>query len=574
MTNPNDHPPLYKLVVQTHAGVFKHELVLDGILGLQPGQQALNLTDGPSLEVRPNGDCRQATFGGVGDQLNIGYEDVVDIFWSEDGGLTWRSRWAGYADTVAPRRDPEPHGYVLNGLRQRLDRVEARLPIAQAAPNQQFAQLMNDLIDSGQVGEALRRPPLPALGTGSQRARILPRYESVMEIAEKWLTGDLEDGSPGLGDYGVNAQRLPIWGPAEGLHVFDEQDGVLMNGKAGSSAKLRTHVRATWTKPGRGPYAVFGESLLADQEGVQTTALIQVADPAVYGYSSRREPLKPLASYFTRAPCTSVAARWTPGSGYTSTGRAIATSSASVVLRGVTVWAPALVDGGVDILNDASITTAVSVQTPEPTSGALPAQGGTFEIEATYAPSPVPWGVAAHAVGGIITGFIFDQVLDVRCPPPDDGGLLLFPDEVRQWITEHWDASLTSRVAVRIARTGTGPVHLTTLGALFLNEPAVKKAVQRLAHLPVQDPENIRVPGWNVEPRAWVTCIYRNSDGTEQGRTEARRADLYRYTIDEGGQQWTEVQVAQADEADELAFAAVLERQANRAAVQASMNSN
>ena len=568
MTNPNDHPPLYKLVVLDHAGAFRHELVLDSLTGLLPGQRALNLTDGPVLEVRPGGDCRQASISGVAAHLNIRYEDLIEVWWSDDRGVTWRPRWAGYADTVPSTRDPDAQPYTLLGLRQRLDRVEARVPIPQGYPNHQWTRLINDCIDSGQLGAALKRAPDAGQGIGAVRAEILPRYESVMMIADKWLTADLEDATAGIGDYGVNARREPIWGKPGGLHILDEADGVIMEGKAGSSARLRTHIRATWIKPGPGPYLVFGKSLLKEQEGAQTSLLVQVADPNLYGHSTRRELLQRLPKFFTRAPCISAEASWEPGGGL-----GVGRNGGGVIVVG-NITGSATITGDVNALNDQDAATFMTVAAA-PVKGTdgkfAPPLGGTFAVTVTYPPGPVPWGVAAHVLGGIITGFVFDGVLDVQCPPGQDG-LLLFPDEVREWIAEHWNPNDTSRITVRIARTGNGEVQLTTLGALFMDEAEVKRAVQRLAHLPTIDPETIRVPGWNIEPHAFVTCIYRNPDGTEAGRTEGRRVDLYRYVVDADGQQWTEINVGQADEADELAAAALMERRAVTAAQQAAMS--
>ncbi|MBZ9753012.1 hypothetical protein K7W42_19420 [Deinococcus sp. HMF7604] len=567
MTNPNDCPPLYKFVVLTHAGAFKHDLVLDGLGTLATGQQALRLADGPVLEVRPGGDCRQASFSGVSSHLGIGYEDLVEVWWSEDGGATWQARWSGSADTVPALRHPDADGYVLYGLRQRLDRVEVRETIPQDFPNRQWAQMLTAVIASGQLGQAVKVPQLPSIGIGTPRPAIVPRYESPMQIADKWLTADLEDASAGIGDYGVNAQRQPIWGKPDGLHIFDERDGVIIQGQRGSSAKLRTHVRATWNRPGPGPYEVFGQSLLGQQEGAQTTLLVQVADPAVYGHSSRRELLKPLPQYFTRAPCIGVSADWTPGAGT----RAPVVVGGQATLVPLAPWAAVGFHGDLNSLNDGDVNTALAVYGPptvqDPHTGQLvTAQGGTFLVRVKYPPGPVPWGVAVHVLGGIVTGFLFDDVLDVRCPPEPDG-LLLFPDEVRQWIADHWDSGALSEVAVRVARTGTGPIYLTTLGMLFMDEAAVKRDVMRLAHLPTPEPETIRVPGWNVAPRAFVTCIYRAPDGSEEGRSEARRADLYRYVIDEDGQAWTEVQVGQADDADDVAQAAQAERRVQQAAL-------
>lgn len=573
MTNPNDHPPLYKLRVSTHAGTFRHELVLDSLWGLMDGQQVLNLTDGPALEVRPGGDCRQASFSGVGADLDIGYRDLVEVLWSDDRGGSWKARWAGYADTVAPARDPEPGPYVLYGLRQRLDQVEARKTIAQDYPNRQFAQLMNDLIDSGQIGQALNRTPVPEIGVGEIRPAIVPRYESVLQVADKWLAASsgsdtTESQSLGLSDYGVDATRTPIWGTPDGTHILDEADGVLIQGQAGSSARLRTHIRATFVAPGRGPYLYFSQSLLAEQEGTQATALIQVADPAAYGYSSAREILEPLARYFTRAPCVAVQARWTAGSGYSQGGTI---QSGNATLAGFVSWVDCALRGSVESLNDGDLSTSVAVIPPvNPDATTPPWQGGTFLVEVTYSPGPVPFGVAVHAVGGIVTGFVFDEVLDVRCSP-DENGFLLFPDEVRQWITDHWDPQVPSKCAIRIARTGTGGVNLTTFGALFLDEARVRSAVRQYAHLPVPDPETFRVPGWDVAPLAYVIGVYRNPDGTEQERSAPRQVDVYRYVVDADGQQWTEVQVAQGDDADDQAARAQIERIARTEAVKAAL---
>lgn len=557
MPNPNDHPALYLVRVYDHAGVFRHDRILDGPGG---AQAPLQLTDGPVLEVRPGGDCRQGSFSGVGQDLDIHYEDIVEVWWSEDGGESWNPRWAGYADTVPNSRDLDPGPVTLLGLRQRLDRVEARTTIAQDSPNRQWAQLINDTLATGQLGGAIQPAPVPAAGVGAVRPAIVPRYESVMMIADKWLTADLEDASAGIGDYGVNARREPIWGKPGGLHVLDEAAGAIIQGKAGSSAKLRTHIRATWNKPGPGPYLFFGESILQEQEGAQTTLLVQVADPDLYGYSSRRELLQPLPKFFTRSAVTNVTAEWTPGTGY-----ATQSASGDLVTRGGAGYQPATVTGDPAALNDQDPDTVVNVAAPADT------QGGTFRVQVRYPPGPVPWGVAVHVVGGIVTGFLFDGVLDVRCPP-DPNGLLLFPDEVRAWITARWDAGVNSHVAVRIARTGTSDVQLSTFGALFIDEAEVKAAVQRLAHLPTPDPETIRVPGWNHDPVGFVTAIYRHPDGTEAGRTESRRADLYRYVVDDDGQQWTEIQVGQADDAEDVQYAAQVERLARTTATQAALN--
>lgn len=554
--NPNYHPPLYKLRVFTHAGAFRHELILDGLSGLSDGQRPLLLTGGPTFEVRPGGDCRQASFEAVGAHLDIHYEDLVELWWSDDGGDTWAARWAGYADTVAGARNPDPDGYVLYGLRQRLDRVEVRDRVPQDFPNRQWIAMLNAVIASGQLGQALQVLPLPA-GVGSVRPAIEPRYESVMQIADKWLVAELDDPTASLGDYGVNARREPIWGKPDGLHVFDEADGVIITSKAGSSAGLRTHVRVTWAKPGLGPYAVFGSPILTEQQGAQTTLLVPVADPDAYGFSVRRELMKPLPQYFTRAPCQGVRADWISGN-------PLAVNTGMLVL-------PATCTGDVNTLNDTNPGTGVTVALTGNPASATP--GGTYRVEVTYPPGPVPWGVVAQVTGGTITGFVFDGALDVRCPPPDGSGLLLFPDEVRDWIARHWDPAVTSRIEVHVARSGTGSVQVTTFGALFLDEAAVRRDVMRLAHLPTPNPETIRVPGWAVEPLAFVTCIYRHPDGTEAGRAEGRRADVYRYVVDDDGEAWTEVSVGQADDADDVAAASLTDRRVVRAAQQAALGS-
>lgn len=585
MTNPNDHPPLYKLRVYTHAGVFKHELVLDSLSGLSPGQVALNLTDGPSLKVKPGGDCQQADFSGVGDDLGITYQDLVEILWSDDQGATWTSRWAGYADTVAPQRDPEPYGYVCYGLRQRLDRVEARQTVAQDYPNRQFAQLINDLIDSGQVGQAINRMVVPEVGVGEVRPAILPRYESVLTVADKWLSDDsastMEASSDenstatadatGLSGYGIDATRTPIWGKAGGVHVLDEADGVLIESKPGSSARLRTHIRVTFVAVGKGPYIAFSKSLLGDQEGVQATTLIQVADPDVYGQSSTREVLQPLARYFTRAPCIAVKAIWSPGSGYVETGQA---AGASGITGGIVVYQNCEVQGDVATLNDGDIATSVYVVPPvnkDPAAKGALLAGGTFLVEVTYPPGPVPFGVVVHAVGGTVSGFLFDGVLDVRCAP-DDNGFLIFPDEIRDWIGARWNGAGTSRCQIRVSRSGTAGINVTTFGAVYLDGAQVRLAVQQYAHLPTANPETFRVPGWNVDPLAYVVGVYRDPDGTESGRSDPKQVDVYNYVVDAEGQQWTEVQVAQGDEADDVAMRAMIERLARTEAVKAALS--
>ena len=103
--------------------------------------------------------------------------------------------------------------------------------------------------------------------------------------------------------------------------------------------------------------------------------------------------------------------------------------------------------------------------------------------------------------------------------------------------------------------------------------PATARSIVARADKPRQLARFLAAPikhGRKPEP---IAFRYRHPDGTEAGRSEARRADVYRYVVDDDGQAWTEVSVGQADDADDVAAAGLTERRMVRTAQQAALGS-
>ena len=551
----------YRLEVLSPEGTFKHFRELGGV-------NELRLDGGPRrMEVRGNGDCREATFEGDPVSLGIGPRDIVVVQFRTGPIQPWRNRYAGVT-VVNGSADSELGRYKLQGFRmRRLNEVEVRGTLEEMDLGQQVRTLFAQLIDSGQVGDALLLPyylEIPDLNRTS--AAIDGNYWPVAKLIDERLKGRSRrsqtylnaDGSTSNRDenpdWGVNANRAPIFGYPTGLLEVDElDDRVEIDGLDVDSTALVTDIRLIWarTLQAGAVYSLVSETssirdaVRTDEDLARAGPLTRTVSVAshTYGQAWRSVAVPANAELFRQLEAPTV----------------VVDVSASIYSDSSSAGTPT-VTGESAMLADNSPETAIEITAP---TGAL---GLTYRLTLDYPDStPLPDGFALAVENGVVNSV---NVIGRATIAPDSavtllnvqrpsGPLALFPSRLRDGrLASRWGGG--KRLVVTVEHLDLKTPLRISAAALVAADPDLMLAVAApLARIPVQDPATVRLPGWDTDPVPKVRITRRNVLGAVTAVRELP-VELFVYDTDEDGELYTEIRCGQSDDAEKLSFAAAI----------------
>ncbi|QLG10989.1 hypothetical protein HLB42_09550 [Deinococcus sp. D7000] len=562
----------YRLEVLSPEGTFKHYRELGGV-------NELRLDGGPRrMEVRGNGDCREATFEGDPVSLGIGPRDIVTVQFRTGPIQPWRNRYAGVA-VVSGSADSEIGRYKLQGFRmRRLNEVEVRGTLDEMDLGRQMRTLFVRLIESGQLGTALLLPytyEIPDLDLTS--AAIDGNYWPVAKLIDERLKGRSRrnqtylnaDGSTSNRDenpdWGVNANRVPVFGYPTGLLEVDElDDGVEIDGLDVDSTALVTDIRLIWarTLQAGAVYSLVSETgslrdaVRTDEDLAKAGPLtreVPVA-PHTYGQAWRSVAVPANAELFRQLEAPDVIVDVAIGV-YGDSGPA----------------GTPTVTGESAMLADNSPNTAVEIQAP---AGVL---GLTYRLTLDYPDdTPLPDGFALATENGVVQSVSVigrattapDSAVTLLSVQRPSGPLSLFPTRLRdERLAPRWGGGKRLVVTVEHLDLLT-PVRISA-AALVHADPELMLAVAApLARIPVQDPATVRLPGWDIDPVPKVRITRRNVLGAVTAVRELP-VDLLVYDVDEDGELYTEIRCGQSDDAEKLSFATAITKKDEAATLDA-----
>ncbi|AFD27728.1 hypothetical protein [Deinococcus gobiensis] len=553
----------YRLRVLDPQGTERHILELDPPL---TSGTPLYLAGGVRrMEVRPIGDCREATFEGDPASLGIGPRDTVQVQYRPNASTAWRNRYAGTVVVSGSSRS-EIGRYKLQGFRyRRLTEVECRTLLTEADLGAQVRQLFTDLIASGQLGTTLQTPDLTGIPNRNvTSAALAPNWWHAARLLDERLKGRDKQTTTYLQadgstvnqevnpDWGVNADLRPVFGYPDGVLEIDERmTGVEIDGMDLDSTVLVTDVRVLFA---RTMNAQSGESLVYPgsdlrkgttyrddlKAGRPIAHEIPVA-PRTWGVGWRTLPLGADAALF--APLT-------PGG--------LRVGVAVALYTGPGARDP-IMTGEASALWDNRSDTTVSIQAP-PSASAI-----TYSLTLTYPDdTPLPDGVlvaaqnagvelvslsARNDAGGVIT--------QLMVPTSPVAPLYLLPGATRdERLAPSWGRSKEVTFWLRHVDLS-APVVISAACLARADQGLLHASADPLARTPTLNPVTARIPSWDVEPAATARLTLRDVAGKV---VEIRELpiDLLVYDVDEDGQLYTEVRCGQSDDAEALSFGGVL----------------
>ncbi|CAM4237333.1 hypothetical protein [Deinococcus marmoris] len=556
----------YRLEVLSPEGTFKHFRELGGV-------NELRLDGGPRrMEVRGNGDCREGTFEGDPVTLGIGPRDIVSVQYRTGPQGVWRNRYAGVA-LVSGSADSEIGRYKLQGFRmKRLTELEVRGTLPEMDLGAQVRELFNQLNASGQlgldgqIGPLLIRPDEPGIpDLGITSAAIDGNFWSVAKLIDERLKGrsrrsqtylnadgstENRDENP---DWGVNADRRPVFGYPAGLLEVDEADeGVEIDGLDVDSTALVTDVRLIWARTLQaGAVSSLLNTAANPRDFVEVAENLSKAGPLTrevsvaprtYGQAWRSVGVPANAELFVGVEATTVTV----------------SIAVAIYADGTTPEQPT-VTGDSAVLSDGLPGTAIEISAPPGAAGLV------YSLELDHLDSaPLPDGVALIVDGGAVrtvtvagrSGDAGDNV-SIRIDRPALGnGLALFPDWLRGRLAGRWNTS--KRLIFRVEHANPNMPLRISAAALIYADPDLMLAVAGpLARLPIQNPVTVRLPGWETDPAPKVRITRRSLSGAVTLVRELP-VDLIVYDVDEDGELYTEVRCGQSDDAEKLSFATAI----------------
>lgn len=561
----------YRLEVLSPEGTFKHYRELGGV-------NELRLDGGPRrMEVRGNGDCREATFEGDPVSLGIGPRDIVTVQFRTGPIQPWRNRYVGVA-VVSGSADSEIGRYKLQGFRmRRLNEVEVRGTLDEMDLGAQVRTLFVRLIESGQLGTALLLPytyEIPDLDLTS--AAIDGNYWPVAKLIDERLKGRSRrsqtylnaDGSTSNRDenpdWGVNANRVPVFGYPNGLLEVDElDDGVEIDGLDVDSTALVTDIRLIWARTLQaGAVSTLLNESANPREFIKTAEDLSKAGPLtrevavaprIYGQAWRSVAVPANAELFKGIEATTLTVNITT----------------AIYAEGTTPGQPT-VTGESEFLSDGQADTAVEISAPAGATGVV------YRLDLDHPDSvPLPDGVALTVEGGTVrsvtvagrSGESGDN-LSINIDRPSFGqGLGLFPDRLRDQLAARWNIS--KRLIITVEQATPNTSLRISAAALVHADPDLLLAVAApLARVPVQDPATVRLPGWDTDPVPKVRITRRNVLGAVTAVRELP-VDLLVYDVDEDGELYTEIRCGQSDDAEKLSFATAITKKDEAATLDA-----
>ncbi|GAA5503024.1 hypothetical protein Dxin01_02773 [Deinococcus xinjiangensis] len=567
----------YRLRVLDPQGEEKHVLELNPPL---TSGTPLYLDGGVRrMEVRGNGDCREATFEGDPLTLGIGPRDTVQVQWRPDRLSNWRNRYAGTVVVNGSTETDETGKYKLQGLSiRRLKEVEVRKTLLQDDLGAQLRQLFSDLVNSGQLGKTLQKPTeasIPNLNVTS--AALSPNYRHVDELIDKYLKGRSTQTKTYLNpdggtdnrtvtpDWGVTGDLVPVFGYPAGVLELDEGTlGVTVDGFDVDSTTLVTDVRVMFTKTMQASQILAVNGLIGGRTPISAetrsifplTLPLSVA-PRTFGESWRNLPLGTQAEYFTPEAGVRFAA----------------------VAQFIDIFSPEenvpVASGQVEALADTDPNTYIELGRPS----RLPSD---YVLKLFFGEGECPVGFRLNILsspGYTVVARVYghDGVNEGRMvainPLPGTADMYLFPsaiiDEVRASLkrdrTLEVGIALTTSSSVTIKNGSTSttssvtpsPLRIATMSFLHINQAMMLQLAQPLARLPWINAVSVRVEGWAVEPAPTLRLTRRDAAGQSLGFRELP-IDLMVYDIDPDGEMYTEIRCGQTDDAEALSWASTI----------------
>ncbi|OLV20110.1 hypothetical protein [Deinococcus marmoris] len=557
----------YRLEVLSPEGTFRF------YRQLEMGPDELRLDGGPRrMEVRGNGDCREATFEGDPVSLGIGPRDIVTVQFRSGPNAIWRNRYAGVA-VVNGSADSEIGRYKLQGFRmKRLTEVEVRGTLPEMDLGAQVRELFLQLNASGQlgidgqIGPILIRPDEPNIpDLDITSAAIDGNFWSVAKLIDERLKGrsrrsqvylnadgstESRDENP---DWGVNADRRPVFGYPTGLLEIDEAGELVeIDGLDVDSTALVTDVRLIWARTLQAG-AVYS---LLSSTGNLRDATRYAEDLARAGPLTREVPVAPhtYGQAWRSVAVPANAELFQPLEAPT-VGVSVATA---LYPDGVPPGTPS-VTGDSPLLADGKPDTAIEISAPP---GALAV---TYSLTLDYPDTtPLPDGFVLAVEGGsvervTISGQAGDDLvlLTVERPNTTAGGLNLFPWKLRDGrLRDRWSVGKRLSFTVSQASVAT-PLRISAAALIQADAELMLATAGPLARLPIQNPATVRLPGWDTDPAPKIRILRRDLAGNLTGTRELP-VDLFVYDVDEDGELYTEVRCGQSDDAEKLSFAAAI----------------
>ena len=526
------------------------------VRGVQP-MGTVRIDGHPIMELEGNGNCRDASFMGDAGTLGIGPRDRVGVEWSEDGGGSFRSRYAGLAIETGSPQEQRVSSYKLTGLMKKLDEAEARLPLSKGDLFDQAQQLVTDTIASGQwdslISTTVQRDNVPPLISNV----VVPNYQPVAAVFKEVLCKRLAGAR-----VAVDGEGRVLFGVPAGVMLIDEATpGVLVEWQEVTSEELLTFVRFQWSTGTGGTFSLslpgvnggFGMPIETGSpplftQLISTSVLSGNVGETYAGQSTRSEGVPLDVSDFDHRGGTYVLDAY--GGGVTTTGNlsALSDGNPATTLRLTAPFPGTFVHGFV---------ISVEVNGGTPPDGIL--------IRAAEAQ---PQGLSFRIYRGLTL------LGDIYHPggPAHSSGIQLLPDAVRQAIV----ALNGNRIVIGMAlEVGTG--HDLTLQAFtpVMVGYNISVAAAAMKRAPANSAASVIVPGW-PDPQPTVQIQRRGPVG-EALEVVTLPGALFRYEVggvirpgdDTAVALQTSVQLGQPDTAQSMGLAALIKARDRAATLKA-----